>query len=106
MAAMKLRWWEWWPWRRWRIVGEVDAADNIPTRLPRNAAVLVGTRQAPKWLSFDCPCRSGHRIVLNLDRSRWPHWRIGTGRRMTLSPSVDSSRPQGRCHYLITGGRV
>lgn len=78
----------------------------MPDKLPRNAVVVVGSTHRPKWLGFDCPCRKGHRILLNLDTSRWPHWRLGPGRRVTISPSVDSDGPAGRCHYFITRGKV
>src|ERR1700729_1097246 len=56
--------------------GFVEAADEIPEKLPRNAAVIVGTALRPKWIAFDCPCLSGHRIMLNLDHDRRPYWQI------------------------------
>jgi hypothetical protein len=86
-------------------VAEVDAADDVPRRLPRNGVVLVG-HPIPKWLGFDCPCRSGHRVLLNLEPTRRPHWRVLKDRQLTVSPSVDESGPQGRCHYLIERGKI
>ena len=47
----------------------VDEADEVPAELPRNNAVLVGTVKT-KWIVFDCPCQTGHRIMLNVDHSK------------------------------------
>lgn len=103
---MRLRFWEWWPWWSWRVVGVVEAADDVPGRLPPRAAVLVGDRKTPKWLSFDCPCRNNHRILVNLDERRRPVWRLAHGRKLSISPSIDALGPVGRCHFFITSGRV
>jgi hypothetical protein len=102
----KIRWWEWLPVFRWRIVGVVDSADDIPQRLPRNGAVIVGPRTRPKWVAFDCPCRRGHRIMLNTDKARSPHWSTTVKGALTISPSIDYGQSGGRCHYFIRNGRV
>ena len=59
------------------------------------------TPAAPKWLAFDCPCRTGHQIMLNLDRRRTPYWTVTNTRRLTVSPSIDSYGPGRRCHYFV-----
>jgi hypothetical protein len=101
-----ISWFQWLPFWRWRIVSIAESADEIPARLPRNGAVLIGTAAHPKWLAFDCPCRTGHRIMLNCDPARRPHWRIDSHRRLNIVPSVDSRRPVLRCHYFVRKGRV
>ncbi len=83
----RIPWWEWIPGRFWRIVAAVEAADEIPKRLPRNGAVVVGTTQHPKWLAFDCPCETGHRILIALDPAHYPHWTIANQRKLSISPS-------------------
>ena len=103
---MKLPWWQWLPIFGWRIVGVVEAADEIPDRLPRNGAVLVGLPHLPKWVAFDCPCRWGHRIMLNTDRQRQPVWTTTTAKKLTLAPSVDYQGRDRRCHYVIRNGRA
>ena len=103
---MNLPWWQWLPFFSWRIVGVVESADEIPDRLPRNAAVLVGLPHQPKWVAFGCPCRSGHRIMLNTDRQRQPFWTTTTSKKLTLAPSVDYQGSDRRCHYIIRNGRV
>ena len=99
-------WWQWLPVLKWRVVGVVDSADHVPVRLPRNGVVLVGSSTKPKWIAFDCPCRTGHRIMLNADQSRWPHWSLSGRKRLTIVPSIDYKRTTGRCHYLVRNGRV
>ncbi len=103
---IKIPWWQWLPIFRWRVVGVLESADDIPERLPRNGAVLVGPRTRPKWVAFDCPCRNGHRIMLNTDKARLPYWSITTEGPLTISPSVDYRNFKQRCHYFIRSGRI
>lgn len=101
-------WLDWlaWPFRRWRIVAQVSAADEVPERLPPRSIVLVGSREFPKWLIFDCPCRRGHRIMLSLARAHWPHWRLLQFDPATILPSIDFRGHDFRCHYFVRSGRV
>jgi hypothetical protein len=103
---MKISWWQWLPFWRWRVVGQVGSADEVPDRLPRNSVALVGDAHRTKWIVFDCPCRTGHRIMLNADTARWPHWTLNQPKRLTISPSIDYRSNLRRCHYFIRGGRV
>jgi Family of unknown function (DUF6527) len=102
----RIAWWQWIPIFRWRIVAVVDEADLIPLRLPRNGAVLVGTRNRPKWIAFDCPCRDGHRIMLSTDHNARRHWATTVQGSLTISPSIDYAASTDRCHYFIRAGRV
>ena len=132
---MKIRWWLWrwidwlpqwltrpprWQWLRldwlpqWLTgqpllycLGQVESADEIPDMLPRNTAIVVGAASRPKWIAFDCPCRSGHRIMLNLDTARSPFWRLSqVDGPLSLSPSVNYYDGRRRCHYFIRNGKV
>lgn len=101
----------WWeslplPWRRWRIVGQVAAGDEIPDRLPHRGVVLVGTQDSATWAAFDCPCRKGHRLLINLDSRRYPFWRIDSHKPLSIRPSIDDITPGGRCHFTISGGKT
>lgn len=98
--------WGWIKGRSWRIVTIVDAADEIPDRLPAKGAVLVGTPEHPKWLAFDCPCKSGHRMMVSLDRAHYPHWTLHDPKKLTISPSIDYISAERRCHYLVRGGKI
>lgn len=103
---MKIAWWKWLPFQRWRIVGETESADEVPERLPRNGVALVAASGRVKWIVFDCPCQTGHRIMLNADASRRPHWALQPSNGLTISPSIDFRGGTRRCHYFIRGGRV
>ncbi len=103
---LDISWWQRLPVHGWRIVGVVESADEIPQKLPRNGAVLVGTRTYPKWIAFDCPCRSGHRILLNADKARRPYWSVTTQGNLTIYPSIDYRDANGRCHFFIRNGRI
>jgi hypothetical protein len=92
--------------RRWRIVATVAHADEVPALIAHNGAVLVGTRRRAKWLAFDCPCRSGHRILLPLDSRCAPHWRLSRAGGLTLRPSIDAKGSVGQCHFFLRRGRI
>ena len=101
----------WWqsltlPWRRWRIVGTVAMADEIPDRLPDKGVILVTAQRGTTWAAFDCPCREGHRILVNLDRNRIPFWSIETLKPLTILPSIDDITPSRRCHFFLRNGRI
>lgn len=102
----RIRWWQWIPIFGWRIVAVVESVNDVPVRLPRNGVVLVGVRSKPKWVAFDCPCRGGHRILLNADKVRYPCWSIVDGKKLSISPSIDYSDPHKRCHYFIRDGCI
>lgn len=87
-------------------VSFVESPAAVPERLSSRAFVVVGTRERPKWAIFDCPCGRGHRLMLSLQRSHRPHWRLELGARgPSLWPSVDSVTDY-RCHFWIRDGHV
>lgn len=94
------------PWRSFRLVGRVDAADEVPDRLPRKGIILVGPADEPTWAAFDCPCGRGHRLMVNLDRTRRPAWRLESVYPLSLRPSIDNITPQRRCHFFVSGGKI
>lgn len=102
----RVSWWEWIPGRSWRIVATVEAADEIPARLPPKGVAVVGSSRHPKWLAFDCPCKTGHRIMITLDPAHYPHWTILDERKLSISPSIDYRAPGRRCHYMIRQGKI
>ncbi|MBN9605805.1 MAG: hypothetical protein J0G30_04270 [Actinomycetales bacterium] len=93
-------------WGRWKITSRLRSVADVPERLPQRHAILVGGIDFDKWLVFECPCRRGHRVVLNLDLGRWPSWRIASAIPLTIQPSVDEESSVGRCHYFVRKGRV
>ena len=100
----------WWqslplPWRKWRVVGQVFAGDDVPDRLPYRGVVLVGAPDTT-WAVFDCPCRTEHRLLLNLHKSRRPLWRITSRKPLSIFPSIDNITAKRRCHFTIHTGKV
>ncbi len=104
MAVNSIGWWQWLPFWAWRIVSTYEAVDEVPQSLPRNGVALVASEDVLKWLVFDCPCRSGHRIMLTLQGR--PRWTFNSPDRLSVSPSVDYRGVDRRCHYIIRNGRV
>lgn len=84
-----------------RVVPELE---DVPDRPHPRRVYLIGSRDRPKWVAFDCPCGHGHRIEINVGRrSPWSA-QIGAAG-VTLSPSVD--RLDGRrCHFWMRDSRV
>lgn len=101
-----IEWWSWLPRFRWRIVAHVEAGDFIPEKIPRNGVVVVSRLGLPTWVAFDCPCRTGHRIMVNLDGARRPHWRITSLKPLSISPSFDDVTPERRCHFFLRRGKI
>lgn len=93
-------------WRPWRIAGYVTAADEIPTQLPAKGVILVGLEDSPTWAVLDCPCRRGHRLMVNLDKTRRPVWTIDSIKPLTVRPSIDDITPDRRCHFVLRRGRI
>ena len=101
----------WWqslpfPWGLWRVVGQVSAVDSVPDRLPKKGVVLIGAPGHTTWAAFDCPCGRGHRLVVNLDRSRYPFWSLDSLKPLTIRPSIDDITLERRCHFFLRGGRI
>ena len=103
MILKIINWLTFW---RWKIIGTVEAADEVPSNIPKQKAILVGSKEHPKWLVFDCACGTGHRIMLNLDVSRAPNWQVLKANPLSLRPSVDFRNNQMRCHYIIRRGKI
>lgn len=94
------------PFRKWSIVETVRSGADVPEDLPRRGAVLVASGATRSWLAFDCPCREHHRIMLNLDPSRSPRWKVSDSSPLSLWPSVDDEDTTRKCHFFIRNGRV
>jgi hypothetical protein len=108
---MKERLIDWWRRHRWtrpRIRRTIFYAvrEELPSGIPRDELLVVGSRGDPKWALLACPCGRGHQLTINLSKSRSPYWEIceevgGP----SLSPSIDSVSPY-RCHFWLKQGLV
>ena len=110
MVGMKVlsAWWQSLPipWRAWRIVGHVDSGADVPENLPDRGVILVSNSGRPIWAVFDCPCRAGHRLMVNLDHARSPFWRIQSVDPLSIYPSIDDVTSERRCHFVMYRGRI
>jgi hypothetical protein len=81
---------------------------SLPDDLDRHELALVGSSfGAAKWAVFECPCGTGHRIMVPLNHRTGSSWRVSTtAGRPSLRPSVDSLDDGRRCHFWLRDGRV
>lgn len=78
---------------------------DVPDVLPRRVLAVVGEPAA--WIVFECPCGTGHRIMVRArSHDRVAHWSLVNADALTLRPSVDSVLPDRRCHFWLREGRV
>jgi len=97
------------PTLRLLLTGHVPHALDVPGRLDQGQVLLVGSKaDRPDWLALQCPCDTGHQLLLNLSPSRRPLWVVTSdmGTTLHLRPSVDSLSPAGRCHFWVRDGAV
>jgi len=78
----------------------------VPDAIAERECVLVRSDGIPKWLVFNCPCRTRHTVFLNLDTTRHPAWRLLSESPLTLWPSIDVRAADRHCHYIMYRGRV
>ncbi len=84
-----------------------ERQSEAPLSIPRHALVLVGTTERLKWAMFECPCGTGHKIMINLAASRNPYWRVSVDDgHPSVAPSVDFHDAHGRCHFWLRNGKV
>lgn len=85
----------------------LESHSNLPRRFPRHSLLLVGgTEESPKWAAFECPCGTGHRIMLPLRNNAGPVWQVTfDGGVPSVHPSVDDQADR-RCHFWLLAGRV
>ena len=47
-----------------------------------------------------------HRLMVNLDSTRYPFWRIESRNPLSIRPSIDDITAQRRCHFTIRDGKL
>lgn len=78
-----------------------------PNELAPGKAIVVGPRQRPKWVTFQCPSGCGTPLLLSLNPERRPRWTVASDwlGRPTLAPSI--RRTDGcQCHFWMRKGRI
>ena len=97
----RLRW-----WRQWKADIYRQSTADVPDLIRRRHAVIVGSTTRDKWLVFECPCRRGHQVMVNLDPGNFPRWRLISRIPLTLTPSIDERSHVGHCHYVVGNGKI
>jgi len=112
VGQLKNRIIDWWR-RQQRTVPRIDTIEyyerqsEAPISIPRQTLAIIGKGEHLKWAMFECPCGTGHKIMINLAASRSPHWRLASDKGIpSLLPSIDYQDDHGRCHFWLRAGRV
>ncbi|MGE5282000.1 MAG: DUF6527 family protein [Chloroflexota bacterium] len=100
-------------WRRRRVtrpridrITRYRELPDLPVNLDRHSLAVCGPDSALKWAAFECPCGRGHRIVVSLQSTHHPRWRLSAvDAGPSLWPSIDS-HGESRCHFWLEDGRV
>lgn len=91
---------------RYDSVRFVTSMSDVPEQLGATLYV-VGSRPHWKWVVLDCPCRSGHRVSVNLMPTRYPYWKLtesaGT---ISLKPSLWLTDCPDEGHFWLVRNRV
>src|SRR5271157_3260487 len=101
---------QWWRRRKRRktFAGVVQLESSVDPgpELKAKKLVLIGPREKPKWLRFECPCGCGDVIALNLMASHYPRWSVEIYEDGTLSamPSVDDRKCGS--HFWIRRNKI
>ena len=102
------RWWK--RLRQRRRYGNVAVVDSMTTVPQRLGGVIYIIRRGgvDRRVAFECPCRCGRKIDLNLIPSQQqPSWLVTMdGDNVTLHPSVWLKSGQCRSHFFIRNNRV
>lgn len=78
-----------------------------PNQVTSESIIVIQNHSVEKTAILRCPGLCGQRILLNLNRTRFPNWRVSTDwlGRPSLNPSVRQLN-DCRCHFWIVAGNV
>lgn len=89
------------------FVSRVVVSHPNPEDIAHGEIVIVGDEKYQKWACFRCPGGCEDIILLSLNKSRRPSWRVFPDwlKRPTLHPSVRQLN-ECKCHFWMRKGRV
>ena len=84
----------------------IESMTNLPSKL--NSDIYIVRRGGyDRRAVFNCPCKCGRRIDLNLVSGRGPHWSLTVKKgKATISPSVWLRNERCRSHFFIRESKV
>ena len=89
------------------LIGRVRSSHPTPEEIAPSEIVIVGDRKYRKWACFRCPGGCGEVILLSLNTSQRPSWKVVLDwlRRPTLYPSVRQLN-ECNCHFWVRKGLI
>lgn len=89
------------------FVSRTVSSHPTPEEIASGEIVIVGDETYRKWACFRCPGGCGEVILLSLNTSRRPSWKVILDwlKRPTLDPSVRQLN-ECKCHFWVRKGRV
>jgi len=91
---------------RYSSVAFVDSLPDVPIHVG-NEIYIVGSSERAKWVVFDCPCLKGHKLTVNLMKSRYPHWSLKlSGGKVSLSPSIVVTDHPCKSHFWLKSNQI
>lgn len=85
----------------------IKPARDYPEEIKRNTIYIVGTIVNPQYAVFQCPCKCGRIVELNLNPDSSPCWTINWSPFGTISISPSIWRKQGcESHFFIKRSSV
>jgi Family of unknown function (DUF6527) len=96
-----------------RLIPKVDLAAQIvpthpnPEEIKSGKMLIVGGASYQKWACFQCPGGCGESVLLSLNQSQHPRWKVSLDwiGRPTVYPSVKQLN-ECRCHFWIKKGKI
>jgi len=86
---------------------KVEYSEDVPNHFSKRTIYIVGEKNEPWSLAFECPCGCKKIIQLNTLKEAKPRWkhRIKSGNKIDISPSV--WRISGcKSHFFIRKGKI
>jgi hypothetical protein len=81
--------------------------DDLPNNVNDNSIYVVGERESPWLIAFNCPCGCHNLIQLNLLKEADPCWnyKVDTKMKINISPSI--WRNNGcKSHFYVRNGKI
>ncbi|MFP5274974.1 DUF6527 family protein [Coleofasciculus sp.] len=89
------------------LIGRIISSHPTPEEIAPSEIVIVGDEKYRKWACFRCPGGCGEVILLSLNTSRRPSWKVVLDwlKRPTVYPSVRQLN-ECKCHFWVRKGQI
>jgi hypothetical protein len=92
--------------RKYEHVRFADSMSDVPDD-PGASIFVVGHPSSPKWVVFQCPCNSEHRLQVPLMKSAHPRWTLDIrGEEASLRPSIWVNGDPCDSHFWLYRNRI